>query len=427
MLRILLLAAGLVVAMCGAACAAEDDDRPIWQQAWETFSLTGWVETVNSVRTTRDHSTPVSFLRGRLEASANVGNLYAFVSGEGEGNREVYQLNGARLREAWLEYDTDSWDIRVGRQIIVWGRADGLRITDNISPPDYTDFVLRGMEDTHKPVTALRFRTLGDLFTTEFIWKPFFEPMDLPDGDGSWAINLGLDKLPSGLKVNIQDDEKHQSSLGDSELAFKVSHSGSGFDVSFSFIYGWDNLPSYAIDMTPRYEDGVPIIDVEPRHYRVCIYGADVAVPWGDFVFRGEAALIAGRRMYRDDMSLKNGNLLKYLFGVDWTPGDGWSLTAQFTDDWILGYTSNLSNDEHKPLVTASLSKKLLRETLTLKEQVFTYLHDGQSMYRISAEYQICDGLTASIGYDHFVVDEDSYYKNFGNNDQVWTKIRYSF
>ncbi|MBQ1330583.1 MAG: hypothetical protein IIY31_02905, partial [Desulfovibrio sp.] len=100
---------------------------------------------------------------------------------------------------------------------------------------------------------------------------------------------------------------------------------------------------------------------------------------------------------------------------------------AQFADDWILDYAGNLSADQHKPLGTLSVSKKFLRDTLVFKEQVFSYLHDGQTMNRISAEYDLADGLKLSAGWDHFTVDNDSYYKNFGNNDQLWFKIRYSF
>jgi len=42
------------------------------------------------------------------------------------------------LRETYLDLSLGPLDIRAGRQIIVWGRADGINPTDNISPRDFT-------------------------------------------------------------------------------------------------------------------------------------------------------------------------------------------------------------------------------------------------------------------------------------------------
>ena len=425
-----LLAALLVwpgLATVQAWCAGEEPvPEPFWTKLWDRFAFGGFLETAQAVRTGGNHAMTVSFLRGRLEARFETDWFHAFANAEVELNRQVEAMNEIRLREAWVEHDADLWDIRVGRQIIIWGRADGLRITDNISPPDYTDMVLRGTEDTHKPVTAVKFRLLGESLAAEFIWKPFSEPMDLPCEDGPWALNLGMDRLPKGVGLRMEDDERHRGGgIDDSEFAVKLSRSGAGFDASASFAYVWDSMPAY--DLALQFESMRPVVVATPRHSRIGIWGLDVAVPWDAFVFRGEAALFSGRQTYRKDGSLRRCQLLKYLAGVDWDPGHGWNVTAQFADDWILDYAGNLSADQHKPLGTLSVSKKFLRDTLVFKEQVFSYLHDGQTMNRISAEYDLADGLKLSAGWDHFTVDNDSYYKNFGNNDQLWFKIRYSF
>ncbi len=38
------------------------------------------------------------------------------------------------MREAYVDYALDSWDFRVGRQIVAWGRADRVNPTDNLTP-----------------------------------------------------------------------------------------------------------------------------------------------------------------------------------------------------------------------------------------------------------------------------------------------------
>ena len=49
-------------------------------------------------------------------------------------NWEIAEETGFDLHEAWLEYAAEGWDMRLGRQTIIWGKADGVQITDIISP-----------------------------------------------------------------------------------------------------------------------------------------------------------------------------------------------------------------------------------------------------------------------------------------------------
>ena len=43
-----------------------------------------------------------------------------------------------RVREGYLAYDTSALSVRLGRQIVAWGRADRINPTDVLSPKDFT-------------------------------------------------------------------------------------------------------------------------------------------------------------------------------------------------------------------------------------------------------------------------------------------------
>ncbi len=45
-----------------------------------------------------------------------------------------------RLREAYLDLYFGNFDLRIGKQQIVWGKADGVFITDMVSPKIYSNF-----------------------------------------------------------------------------------------------------------------------------------------------------------------------------------------------------------------------------------------------------------------------------------------------
>ncbi|MFW5684660.1 MAG: DUF1302 family protein [Spirochaetota bacterium] len=59
------------------------------------------------------------------------------------------------LREAYLDYYTDFVDLRVGKQIVIWGRADGLAITDIVSPKDLSDFLIPDFRELRLGVIAV--------------------------------------------------------------------------------------------------------------------------------------------------------------------------------------------------------------------------------------------------------------------------------
>ena len=52
--------------------------------------------------------------------------------------------------------------VRLGRQFVIWGAADGVRVTDLVSPMDMTEFLAQDYDDIRMPVNALRFFVFKD-------------------------------------------------------------------------------------------------------------------------------------------------------------------------------------------------------------------------------------------------------------------------
>jgi hypothetical protein len=56
------------------------------------------------------------------------------------------------LRELYLETDAGGWDFKLGKQQIVWGTADGIKLLDVINPTDYRELNQNAMEDSRIPI-----------------------------------------------------------------------------------------------------------------------------------------------------------------------------------------------------------------------------------------------------------------------------------
>ena len=56
------------------------------------------------------------------------------------------------LREAYVDTEVNDWSIRAGKQQVVWGTADGMKLLDTINPTDYSEMAQNQMEDSRIPV-----------------------------------------------------------------------------------------------------------------------------------------------------------------------------------------------------------------------------------------------------------------------------------
>jgi len=83
--------------------------------------------------------------------------LQAFNDGKGIGEHdgnESYTQRDA-LREAYIDTEYEDWSIRAGKQQVVWGTADGMKLLDMINPTDYSEMAQNQMEDSRIPVWML--------------------------------------------------------------------------------------------------------------------------------------------------------------------------------------------------------------------------------------------------------------------------------
>jgi hypothetical protein len=162
---------------------------------------------------------------------------------------------------------------------------------------------------------------------------------------------------------------------------------------------------------------------------RVHILGAEFSKPLGEFVYRAEAAWFSGSLIqgYDSDYFTAQKDRIKWLTGLDWYPGNDWTLSWQYAQDHILNSGSGLAESGCAKTVTFSVSKDLFREKLTLSALGYMDIDVKDRLVRLTAEYQFIDDLEVFLGTDIFAGDRKGSYGRYKDNTQVWTKITYHF
>ena len=156
----------------------------------------------------------------------------------------------AELRELYLDLVYEDFDLRLGRQQIIWGESIGLRILDIINPQDFREFILNDFIDARIPLWSMRLNyTLND-WTFEGLWLPDFEASRASDEGSEFQFrNVQIPALPiqpqppfpsiQARSVNEPEDWR----LSDSEVGFRVTRFLRNTDLSFNYLYSWGDFP----------------------------------------------------------------------------------------------------------------------------------------------------------------------------------------
>ena len=434
-MRILRLWTLLLVPMLSAQAIAQIDTLTMENDSVDTeylqqeetednslhVQIKGFLDTYHAVRAEGKNDWMASRTRVRGEMKLEKGVTSLFVSMNATYNGMLKERTGIELREAYLAYTKGNLDLRIGRQIIIWGVADALRVTDCISPFDYTEFLAQDYDDIRMPVNALRAKYTWRYVTFEAVCNPVADFSILPtDQRNPWALNLPSATLPYTIDLESGKPEKQLKNI---EFGGHITVNLSGVDFSLSALRTWNKMPVLSLALT---DNGKSLL-TKGEYRRMTMLGVDCSLPVGQFVLRGEVACYfdegQGSRMGKDVVYRNTYNVLA---GVDWCPGNDWDFSTQYCHKHTAGNLDGLSVYRNSGLATARISKELLQNMLKLSTFAYIDVTNGGIFNRFSASYSLNDQIELTAGYDYFHADKGKF-KMYSKNSEVWIKMKYSF
>lgn len=324
------------------------------------------------------------------------------------------------LRQVYMDIYFDNFDLRIGKQQIIWGKADGVFITDVISPRDLSEFILPDFEEIRIGTNAVKFDYYIGNSTFEAVWIPTFESTVLPEDNSIWAPKMPDFPMPVTYDYS---NSVVENKLSESEIAFKYSYLGSAIDFELMAAYMWDDNPAMHIFAQPD-----TTIIIKPEYHRLPLVGASFSKAVGGAVVRGEGAYYFEKRFAAEDLSVngvKEKDYAHYLIGYDhnWF---GINVSFQFIQEYIMDYEEDMRNDEFSNTMTFLVMEDFLRETLRL--EFFTYygINNEDALLRPKIAYNLADGFEVQLGANIFVGEEGNF-GQYDENDMLFMKVRYDF
>ena len=344
------------------------------------------------------------FTLGNTSFTGKIDAWYGNSSALAEGSISYDALTNSinfSLGELWADYTSSFWGARIGRQKVAWGKADGIDITNVICPSDMSSFAAMTSENSKLPIDAVRLSFLGNQFTADAYWIPFFTPAALP-----------AEKV-AGVPI-----EKPELAIWNGEYGLKLSGYFPLLDLSLYGFYGWDDMPFIDMKITAQ----GPAISA--KYKRMTMTGIDAAIPIKEVVLRTEAAFFPQRYFTIDEKR----NELSALAGLDWMPS-GWTLTAQYFCDYVFGNLDNIDRkDAYSHGATLSISKSLLNETMDLSLAGVVNFNAFDSLINPSLSYNLSDQINLETGAYILLPgpDEDGTYGAYKDYSTIYINVKFS-
>jgi len=359
----------------------------------------------------------------------------------GSAARNVRYVDGviAELREGYTEIDRGPLALRLGKQIIAWGRADELNPTDVITPKDYLLLLPEGTPAYRYGVTALRADYSFDERTRAIgVWVPVFSPSRIPFD------------VPPGVHL---EEDLPPITIENGSAGIKLDRSGGDVDASLSYFYGFNLLPElHVTSVQADPVSGALAGTVDLEHPRRHMIGADFATALGRFGYRGEVAYVLTPNAdgHRVDETTP---YLYYVLGIERTFFENLSVIVQYVGRYVVNrvdparaladpdpvegrarflaaretFIINQQLDTVQNGWSLRIDKRWWNDTLEFEVLSLHYFERNDFFIRPTLSYLLADGWRAAVGGEIFHGPMHSLFGRVEKNTGGFAELSYSF
>ncbi len=340
------------------------------------------------------------------------------------------------LKDAYIQGSlTKNLDLKFGRQIVIWGKSDSIRITDVINPLDNREPGMVDIEDLRLNETMTRLDYyFGDWGLSAII---IHEPrLEIEAGFGS-------DYRPSGIfgepipYARFPDRVEPDWNLDNTQYAMSL-------DGRFT---GWD-LSLYAANVFDSRFDVELVGAVPLRFYdKINMIGFATNVVSGGWLLKTEAALI-------NDVNYRSSgrkNRLDALIGFDYSGIKDTVISLELANRHIFDYEEKMltltlqeaaAQNTFPDFVRQNSVQVALRTSYSFDHDnaTVTYLlslagGDGPGssfdggFQRLWIDYKYTDAISLNAGIVDYIGGDSliPFYRATEDNDRVFVEAKYSF
>ena len=328
------------------------------------------------------------------------------------------------LRELYYDWKIKNHYLTIGKQQIVWGKTDGLKLLDVVNPTNLREFLLDDFDNSRIPLWSVKADIALGKIKTQLVWIPDQTYHDLPDRNSAFFPSAFFPQPGEGLPVEVKPLEKPAHNIKNSDAGMRISGFIKGWDVTLNYFYHFDDFPVIhavsgpsALALTPIYK----------RHH---LAGGTFSNSFGKVTMRGEIAYAFGKYFsLAGKLPGTQGNFRSDQFmsglGMDYSGISNTLISVQWFEDYILKNRPVPGRDRLESNLSLLVNRNFKNETITLEVIAVQNLNKGDGFIRPKLKYQLRSNIILSSGIDLFYGSRQRLFGQFKDLNRIGLGIQW--
>lgn len=318
----------------------------------------------------------------------------------------------AEFREVYLQGSLhQNLDLKVGRQIVVWGRGDNIRVVDILNPLDLREPGLADIEDLRLPVTMTRLDCYFGQWNVSGIAVHEIRFNKTPV--------FGSEFYPSDFPLT--PEKKPSNTLENTQYGLSLNGIFSGWDISFYASRFFDDQ-SHVTMVYP--------LQLERHHSRLTMVGMAISMASGNWLLKSEAAYFDGLEFFA--LPGEKKSRFDVMGGIEYTGFTDTMISLETVNRHITDFDRRLESppddaQEDEFQVALRYSGNFMHDTLHLVLLASRVTVDDGAFQRISVEYDVTDAFSVKVGLVTYQSGDEGQFRNIGDNDRFFFEAKYWF
>jgi len=327
------------------------------------------------------------------------------------------------LREFYLDAEWFGAYWRMGKQQVVWGQADGLKVLDVINPQSFHEFILDDFDDSRIPLWMLNVETpVADDDTLQFLWIPDTTYHELAEPGTPYQITSPRlvptlpGDAPEGVPVNVLSPLKPDRFLADSDFGLRYSSFRGGWDITVNYLYHYADFPVLYQELDAG------SVNIQPEYERSHLIGGTLSNAFGEFTLRAEIGYSTDTYHIARNLrsrGISNSPELASVLGLDWQGLSDTFISFQWFQSHLFDYDRNTVRDRTEHTLSFLVQRYFASETWKLELLVLQSLNEHDGLVRPKLTHTMLSNLDVWVSADIFHGNEDGLFGQFDQADRV--------
>jgi len=332
----------------------------------------------------------------------------------------------AELRDFYFEFRSKHGLTRLGKQQIVWGRLDGIKVLDLVNPQDFREFIIDDFGDSRIGLWSAYFDYSFGKWRAELAIVPDGTGNAIPDS-GAW-YELTAPRFRFGASPDQQllpvSTVVPRLSFENTAVGLRLSRQLGAIEFSAVAYSGNDPEPLGRIALL----DGETLVERFYERREALGFSFDLGL--GSVVLRAEYA-------YQPDriFNARPNNQLTTLardqhrgaIGIDVEGPLGVFINVQYMVDTVTNAPTNLVRPAADRIGTLFLRRTFAYDTLALEARWYRSFTDKDQLASLNISYTLDDSTSIELGAEHPSGAAEGLFGQFVDRDRITISLRHTF